>query len=393
MENITTYFAPAERASEETVRAQRATVLSNQAIQQLGDSIPDIAMLLNRERQLVYGNARLLELLGLSEAGAETGARPGELFRCVNAGKTPGGCGTSHECRNCGMVLAVLASGEKGERVVRECRLARKTDSGGLEFLDFQVWVSPLDISGGRYSLVAVSDIGAQKRLSAMDKIFYHDLLGAVGGLLGAAEVLKDGKGGDAAGLIGDVHELAASLVGVIKTQGEIIAAERNRLMVNPAPFAVAELVASVAKSYKRHPVGVGKHIEVAPCAQGLAMESDVRLIGRALGNLVKNALEAARQGEAVRLEVVESGDFLEFRVHNPGVIPAAVQPNIFTCDYSTKGVGRGLGTYCVKLISERYLNGSVRFHSEAGAGTTFFLRLPRSFSHYQNAAQRPEII
>ncbi|MGK0289243.1 MAG: sensor histidine kinase regulating citrate/malate metabolism, partial [bacterium] len=69
--------------------------------------------------------------------------------------------------------------------------------------------------------------------------------------------------------------------------------------------------------------------------------------------------------------------NWIEFSVHNPAVISKDIQLQIFQRSFSTKGENRGLGTYSVKLLSEQYLNGKVRFSSEAGKGTTFYVRYP----------------
>ena len=59
------------------------------------------------------------------------------------------------------------------------------------------------------------------------------------------------------------------------------------------------------------------------------------------------------------------------FRVNNPGVIPANIRTQIFQRSFSTKGHGRGLGTYSMKLFGENYLNGKVYFQSNEKQGTT----------------------
>ena len=46
---------------------------------------------------------------------------------------------------------------------------------------------------------------------------------------------------------------------------------------------------------------------------------------------------------------------------------------------FSTKSsTGRGLGTYSMKLLGERYLGGAVSFSSSAEHGTVFTFELPR---------------
>ena len=53
------------------------------------------------------------------------------------------------------------------------------------------------------------------------------------------------------------------------------------------------------------------------------------------------------------------------------------VQLGVFQRSLSTKGSGRGLGTYSMKLLTERYLKGHVSFTSTASGGTTFTIRIP----------------
>jgi sensor histidine kinase regulating citrate/malate metabolism len=63
--------------------------------------------------------------------------------------------------------------------------------------------------------------------------------------------------------------------------------------------------------------------------------------------------------------------------VHNDAPIPREVRLQIFQRAFSTKGPGRGLGTYSMKLLSQRYLGGDVSFTSSEEGGTTFKARYP----------------
>ena len=95
------------------------------------------------------------------------------------------------------------------------------------------------------------------------------------------------------------------------------------------------------------------------------------------VGQYAQECIEAAAPGETVTLGCRHGTGQVELWVHNPGEIPEAVRLQIFQRSFSTKGAGRGLGTYSIKLLGERYLGGRVGFTTSAAKGTTFRIRLP----------------
>ena len=94
---------------------------------------------------------------------------------------------------------------------------------------------------------------------------------------------------------------------------------------------------------------------------------------------MVKNALEAVGPGGQVRLWCEASPQQVTFLVHNPGAIPERAARRVFQRSFTTKrGVGRGLGTYSMKLFGEQYLKGKVGFTSSPETGTEFFIHVPQ---------------
>jgi len=92
---------------------------------------------------------------------------------------------------------------------------------------------------------------------------------------------------------------------------------------------------------------------------------------------MIKNALEASDQNNPVRVGVDLSDGQLRFWVHNLEPIPRDIQQQIFERSFSSKGQGRGLGTFSMKLLGEAYLGGKVDFFSDEQHGTTFTIDLP----------------
>ena len=65
--------------------------------------------------------------------------------------------------------------------------------------------------------------------------------------------------------------------------------------------------------------------------------------------------------------------------IHNDAVMPEDIKSRVFIYGNTTKGSGRGLGTYSMKLIGENYLKGHVWFKSEEGYGTEFFFEIDKA--------------
>ena len=132
-----------------------------------------------------------------------------------------------------------------------------------------------------------------------------------------------------------------------------------------------------IAQRYRNHPATGDRHVVVAPSETSAQFHTDPTLLLRILGNMVKNALEASRDGAVVTISHGTKPGHVWFAVHNPGFIPEEIQSRIFTRSFSTKGAGRGLGTYGMRLLAERFLAGRVEFRSDPVDGTTFRVILP----------------
>jgi sensor histidine kinase regulating citrate/malate metabolism len=90
------------------------------------------------------------------------------------------------------------------------------------------------------------------------------------------------------------------------------------------------------------------------------------------------NALEASPVGGVVTISLRAQGSEAVMEVHNSGAIDEDVQLQLFKRSFSTKSsLGRGIGTYSMKLFGERYLNGTVSFRSSREGGTLFSFSLP----------------
>ena len=129
---------------------------------------------------------------------------------------------------------------------------------------------------------------------------------------------------------------------------------------------------------YQRHELAHDREIILEPGSAELTLNTDPVLLRRILGNMIKNALEAIPEGERVTVDCARKKGKVSVRVRNPGMMTSDVRRQVFQRSFSTKGRGRGLGTYSMKLLGEKYLGGKVSFSSAMKEGTTFCLELPQ---------------
>jgi len=370
-----TAFAPSERAARETILAQYNTFVGTHC-RAFFDTLPTMIMALNCHRQVVFANRAAVEFLGNEEVEQVLGKRPGEALGCINAFVSAGGCGTSRHCRNCGAVQAILAAVE-GAVGDGECKLLRREQSY-LEGLDLHVNATPLTVDGQQFVIFAVTDISHEMRRRSMERIFFHDVLNLAGGINGLVEVLRLNNTLGECTELSVLHSATQTLVDEIIAQRELLAAESNELKPAYCQYGSRSLLEQLMGLYATSPAAQGQTLGlVEPCADSL-VETDVRLAQRVLGNMIKNALEAGQPGDTVTLACEDADEMVCFLVRNSAVIPENIQVNIFHRRFSTKAESRGLGTYSMLLLTERYLRGSVGFTSAEGEGTTFFLRLPK---------------
>ena len=88
---------------------------------------------------------------------------------------------------------------------------------------------------------------------------------------------------------------------------------------------------------------------------------------------MIINALEATAENGEVKIWIEHNGDFLSFCVWNAEEITGDVKNRIFQRNFSTKSeLGRGLGTYSMKLFGEEVLGGKVDFTTSEAEGTVF---------------------
>lgn len=374
---LPTFFLPAERSPIEEIRSRHERFAQEKAVCDTLHDVPNLVLILNKERQVVYANAAAARMLDSRCPEDLLGGRFGEVWGCVHAAETPGGCGTSESCRYCGAANA-LAKGLGGKAATEECRLMIRRE-GRDEAVDLRVWAKPLVVGGEEYLFFTAIDIADEKRKAFLERIFLHDILNTASALRGFTNLLgMDGVSLSKEEMIQRIGLLSVRMVDEINAHRLLLAAEDGELELQPRDVDSLRIVKEVVETYDRPETLDGRRIELFPESDDVGIRTDPTLLSRVVGNMTKNALEASVPGDTVTIGCRCEGDMVAFWVHNGTYMPENVRLQVFNRSFSTKGAGRGLGTYSMKFLTERYLGGGVSFTSTESGGTVFTARYPR---------------
>ena len=370
-------LTPEERETEEKLLQQIKLFTETEVFREFSNSVQSIFMILNSRLQIVFMNERLHELLGLPNGKELFGSRLGEVLKCFYANDLPGGCGTTKFCAKCGSVQVALKA-LKGTQAMEDCRIRTHNNKA----LDLRVLATPYKVMDECFSVLSLTDISSEKRLKSLEKIFYHDVLNSAGGISSLSEsLLEDYLREDDIEIIRLINAESNKLIQEIKYQKRLTNTEFGDLKVSLTKINAKAILEDLVKIYRNHESSEGKHIIIDGHVPDIDFVTDIVLLHRVIGNMVKNAMEATGVGETVTVSCAAERDAVLFAVSNNAIMEDEIQLQIFRRSFSTKGTGRGLGTYSMKLLGENYLKGKVWFESSKEKGTTFFLKIPLNTS------------
>jgi hypothetical protein len=375
-----TYFAPALRSDTEEILKENEIVYSNNFFREIFGSISGIGGVMDKNRQIVYVNDEFLAFIGIETLEPILGKRAGEVVSCIHSQEEPFGCGTSAACSYCGAVNAIMESQKSGSKTTKETRITSNVN-GRLKSWDLSITSTPIILSGNVFYILTLQDISDEKRRSALERIFFHDLMNSVGGLNGLLTILKAGtEPEEEHELINLSEEASRDIIEEITLHRQIRSAETGDLQVKIETVNSIELLSSAIGKISLHEVGQNKQIIITDSSANVDFETDRLLLQRVIINLIKNALEATQKSGVVSTGVKYNGDEVTFWVKNETIMSEEVQMQLFQRSFSTKGQSRGIGTYSIKLLSEGYLKGKVSFVSNEAERTIFCIELNQKF-------------
>ncbi len=211
-----------------------------------------------------------------------------------------------------------------------------------------------------------------------------HDLkqpLGAISALAAALRAQQDAGRGPRRLTPELLDRIQAQVGEALGEIDELLTVDPNRaLALRLQTFDLVTLAQDLAAM--RNLQGHNHCVDVIPASGPVMVKADARFLGRALANLLDNAVKYWPEGGTITVKVQSADGLAQVHVIDGGVgIPTDEQHRIFLAyeravPEEMDVAGTGIGLYSVKRIAEAH-GGTVSVHSEAGAGSRFTLSIP----------------
>lgn len=173
-------------------------------------------------------------------------------------------------------------------------------------------------------------------------------------------------------------------LVQLVEQVLEVARLDGRQVKMSPEPFQLGEIVQDAVMTRRGSAAGTGVEVGVEQPPGGVPLVvGDIALIGRAVDNLVDNAVRHAGSHGRVTLRLTPLQNTIRLDVHDTGPgIPEHERGRLFDRFYrgdssrSASSGRAGLGLSIARGILELH-GGTLAFQSSRSGGTTFFFELP----------------
>lgn len=222
-------------------------------------------------------------------------------------------------------------------------------------------------------------DVSDVKRREELEGAFLHDIANLVGSVDCLSMLLHSDVPQESSDIFQLLRKTTDSLVSAVEDHRFLILAERGELDEVTKDVSVVQLVQDIVELYRVRVEEEKKSIRFE-----ITVDEDCTLylipslLKRAVENFLKNALEATHEKDEIEITLSENVRDYVVTVCNKADLDDEIIAKLFSRTFSTKGKGRGVGLYSVKLFVENYLKGNCGFDYEHGT-ICFYLSIPKN--------------
>jgi len=282
--------------------------------------------------------------------------------------------------------LRRAAGGEdeaEGGRPLQETVRLGQGEDGEREWT--LVWV-PLPAPGEPTALLVVEDVTEVfrgQRLTAwaeMARMIAHEIKNPLTPVRLSAEHMRQVWATDREHFEGIFERCTANILKQVDELQEIASEFSTYSRIPKMELVPAELepvLAALAEAYQGAAAVRGVRVTFTPSEERVRVRFDERLLGRAVRNLLENAVRASPEGGVVELALGREGSVAAMTVadEGPGVRPELLS-RIFDPYFSTHDTGTGLGLPIARRIAEEH-GGEIIARNRPEGGLAVEIRIP----------------
>jgi PAS domain S-box-containing protein len=283
--------------------------------------------------------------------------------------------------------LSLLERISRGE-MMTDVELERRRKDGSP--IHVSLSTAPIkDIDGMLKGIISITaDITGKKKAeeerAAMFHMLTHDIKGPLSVIYGYSEISSKISPDESARIMADIQKAGRRIYAIIDDILSLSRLESNEPQLLIRPVSLPELVAQAIKENEAGAAERDITIRVENAAELPRIYADPDLLGRAIGNLMANALSFSKKGGCISVSTGMAKEqanrvFIEVADNGDG-IPDEDIPHLFDKYYRGKRPGKkrgsGLGLAIVKAAVDAH-EGSVSLKSNSGEGSTFIITLP----------------
>lgn len=324
----------------------------------LGESSPDALMLLDANRQIIWGNQAAWEMFGDDHAAV------GQTFITL--------------VRDYELNQAVADAVAGHRPMVRQTAIGNRTLS---------ILATPVEEYGG--AAVVIEDVTELQRLGRARRDFVanisHEVRTPLANIDLAAQTLRNSGAADpvlARRMVDQIQAQVQTLSQLSQEMMELAQIESGQVLLRLVPAELEPVVRRSVLHLLPQAAVKNQHLSLL-VPSGLMALIDEQQIGRVIGNLVHNAVKFTPEDGniTVSAQVVDDDVQVSVSDNGPG-IPKDEQARVFErfykADRARSRGGTGLGLAIAKHIVEGH-GGRIWIESTPGQGATFHLTLPKA--------------
>lgn len=228
------------------------------------------------------------------------------------------------------------------------------------------------DVTSERKRTADELRIGATSAVRELASGVAHEIGNPLNAISLNLRLLEREHGGDE--IVSECIRQVERLDGIIKGFLQALRPTRPNLQPGSAVVPIHNCLATLRTQLEDRRIKV--RLDVASALPPVAI--DVNQMEQVYFNLLKNALEAMKDGGMIEIEVGADDNDVFVNIHDSGGGMTSEQvSHLFEAYHSSKAGGNGLGL----MVSARIVRdhgGTIGAESVPGKGTTFIIRLPR---------------